>query len=375
MVVEQGITVGGKPLKDHLEAVDHFAVLGYTRALARQADPLTEIDVRNLHRLLMLRSDPEVAGRDADQGRYVLTDTGRHGFRFPSEVWDGRERSGISVCIPRSLCACGERLIHPFLHHSASHDPLESKSPAKSMTEGLRSDLCGTLTNTHYHWITGVLLGGMVMPHTGLAVVESRWWADGNDTVRPLFETLAGIVENNPHSVRYDMFVEEASLSKIISDVANKPDLHSVYIGAHGDDASICGLGDAKISRTVLRNLFRKANHAGSIVGLYFGSCLVANEKNASFWLMDKPTTGLGWIAGYTTSVDWIDSSAVDMIFWTKYLSERRINRGRKKGKKSEIDMVKHASSQMKKLMPSVFNELGFNIYYLDAGGALAKVW
>ena len=69
MVVEQGITVGGKPLKDHLEAVDHFAVLGYTRALARQADPLTEIDVRNLHRLLMLRSDPEVAGRDADQGR------------------------------------------------------------------------------------------------------------------------------------------------------------------------------------------------------------------------------------------------------------------------------------------------------------------
>ena len=104
------------------------------------------------------------------------------------------------------------------------------------------------------------------MTHTGLAVIESRWWSQGNDTVRPLFETLAGIVENNPHSVRYDMFVEEASLSQIISDVADKDYLHSVYIGAHGDDASICGLGDAKISRTVVRNLFRRANSAAAII-------------------------------------------------------------------------------------------------------------
>ena len=86
MVVEKGITVGGKPLKDHLEAVDHFAALGYVRELARQADPFTEMDVRNLHRLVMLRSDPEIAGRYADQGRYVMTDTGRHSFPPPAEV-------------------------------------------------------------------------------------------------------------------------------------------------------------------------------------------------------------------------------------------------------------------------------------------------
>lgn len=86
MVVENGITVGGKPLKDHLEAIDHFAALGYVREQARQAGPFTEIDVRNLHRLVMLRSDPEIAGRYADQGRYVSTDTGRHSFPSPAEV-------------------------------------------------------------------------------------------------------------------------------------------------------------------------------------------------------------------------------------------------------------------------------------------------
>ena len=86
LVVEKGITIGGKPLKDHLEAVDHFEALHYVRELARQPNPITEVDVRNLHRLVMLRSAPEIAGRFADQGRFVLTDAGRHGFPSPAEI-------------------------------------------------------------------------------------------------------------------------------------------------------------------------------------------------------------------------------------------------------------------------------------------------
>lgn len=86
LVVEKGITIGGKPLKDHLEALDHFEALHYVRELAGRAEPLTEMDVRNLHRLVMLRSAPAIAGRYADQGRYVLTETGRHSFPSPAEV-------------------------------------------------------------------------------------------------------------------------------------------------------------------------------------------------------------------------------------------------------------------------------------------------
>jgi Fic family protein len=75
MVIEQGITIGGKPLKDHLEAVDHFEALHYVRDLARQTTPLREGDIRSLHRLVMQRSDPDTAGRYANQGRYIETDT------------------------------------------------------------------------------------------------------------------------------------------------------------------------------------------------------------------------------------------------------------------------------------------------------------
>jgi Fic family protein len=86
LVIEQGITVGGKPLKDHLEAIDHYEAIRYVREIARRVVPLTEIDLRNLHRLVVQRSRPDIAGRYADQGRYVLTETGRHSFPSPAEI-------------------------------------------------------------------------------------------------------------------------------------------------------------------------------------------------------------------------------------------------------------------------------------------------
>ena len=120
MVIEHGITIGGKPLKDHLEAVDHFEALRYVRDLARQAVPLRETDIRNLHRLVMQRSDPETAGRYANQGRYVETDSGRHHFPSPAEVpalmGDFAQWLGTAAATPETAFTAHRRLveIHPF---------------------------------------------------------------------------------------------------------------------------------------------------------------------------------------------------------------------------------------------------------------------
>src|SRR5271166_6781817 len=76
LVIDQGVTIGGRPLKDHLEALDHYDAIRYVRELARQTARLTESDVRNLHRLVMQRSRPDIAGRYADLVRYVRTETG-----------------------------------------------------------------------------------------------------------------------------------------------------------------------------------------------------------------------------------------------------------------------------------------------------------
>ncbi|HEV2689592.1 MAG TPA: hypothetical protein VGV35_13610, partial [Bryobacteraceae bacterium] len=55
LVIEQGVTISGKPLKDHLEVIDHYDAIRYVRELAREKTALTESDVRNLHRLVMQR--------------------------------------------------------------------------------------------------------------------------------------------------------------------------------------------------------------------------------------------------------------------------------------------------------------------------------
>ncbi len=61
-VIEHGITVGGKALKDHLEAVDHHDALGWMRDLAAREVPVDEAVVRELHRRIVARSEPGIAG-------------------------------------------------------------------------------------------------------------------------------------------------------------------------------------------------------------------------------------------------------------------------------------------------------------------------
>jgi Fic family protein len=61
-VIEHGITVGGKTLKEHLEAVDHYAAVLWMRELAGQTAALGEEVVRELHRRVVARSEPGIAG-------------------------------------------------------------------------------------------------------------------------------------------------------------------------------------------------------------------------------------------------------------------------------------------------------------------------
>lgn len=61
-LIEHGITVGGKPLRDHLEAVDHYNAVLWMRELAAKDTPVDEATVRELHRRIVFRSQPEIGG-------------------------------------------------------------------------------------------------------------------------------------------------------------------------------------------------------------------------------------------------------------------------------------------------------------------------
>jgi Fic family protein len=72
IVLEKGLTIGGKPLKAHQEAIGHKAALDYVRRLAARAEPLREGDVREIHRLVLARVDPDEAGRYSRRQRAIL---------------------------------------------------------------------------------------------------------------------------------------------------------------------------------------------------------------------------------------------------------------------------------------------------------------
>jgi Fic family protein len=71
IVLEKGITIGGKPLKDHLEALGHRDALVFVRTLAAAGEKVREIDIRQIHRLIVSRVDPEDAGRYSTHQRTI----------------------------------------------------------------------------------------------------------------------------------------------------------------------------------------------------------------------------------------------------------------------------------------------------------------
>jgi Fic family protein len=61
-VIDHGVTVGGKSLKHHLEALDHYEAVLWMRDLAAQPTPISELIVCELHRRIVLRSEPRIGG-------------------------------------------------------------------------------------------------------------------------------------------------------------------------------------------------------------------------------------------------------------------------------------------------------------------------
>lgn len=120
LVIEKGVTIGGKPLKDHLEALDHYDAIRYVRELAKQSTSISEVDIRGLQSLVLARSRADIAGRYADLARYIRTEAGRHEFPSPVEVpalmGDLSRWLSAAPPTPETAFTAHRRLvdIHPF---------------------------------------------------------------------------------------------------------------------------------------------------------------------------------------------------------------------------------------------------------------------
>ena len=73
IVIEDGITIGGKPVRDHLEALGHSEAYDLLFRLVKQTD-ITEANVKELHRLFYYRIDAKQAGKYRKR-RVIITGT------------------------------------------------------------------------------------------------------------------------------------------------------------------------------------------------------------------------------------------------------------------------------------------------------------
>ncbi len=66
LVVNQGLTIAGKPLKDHLEAINHTHALDFVKEVAAGELPFTEAVLLDMHRLILRSVNDQYAGKYRD---------------------------------------------------------------------------------------------------------------------------------------------------------------------------------------------------------------------------------------------------------------------------------------------------------------------
>lgn len=62
-VIEKGLTIGGKSLQEHLEAINHAYALDYIKELVRDKVPFAKPELLNIHKLILQSIDNSNAGK------------------------------------------------------------------------------------------------------------------------------------------------------------------------------------------------------------------------------------------------------------------------------------------------------------------------
>ena len=80
-VLKHGLTIAGKPMKDHLEAINHQEAIEYLHDLVSSETPFSERALLNLHEIILRGIDRENAGRFRRNEVFIIERGGkRHNF-------------------------------------------------------------------------------------------------------------------------------------------------------------------------------------------------------------------------------------------------------------------------------------------------------
>ncbi|MBI5300888.1 MAG: Fic family protein [Chloroflexi bacterium] len=61
-ILLDGVTIGGKSLREHLEVINHSHAIDFVQGLADTREPITEMTIRQMHNLILRTIDDDNAG-------------------------------------------------------------------------------------------------------------------------------------------------------------------------------------------------------------------------------------------------------------------------------------------------------------------------
>ncbi|SMG67124.1 filamentation induced by cAMP protein Fic [methanotrophic bacterial endosymbiont of Bathymodiolus sp.] len=63
LVIHKGLTIGGKPMNEHLEAINHYEAINFIRDLVKSDEPFNQHNLLSIHGLILQGIDRLNAGR------------------------------------------------------------------------------------------------------------------------------------------------------------------------------------------------------------------------------------------------------------------------------------------------------------------------
>lgn len=122
LVLQDGITIGGKRLREHFEAINHRDAIDYMMAVVAGEEVLSEWQIRNIHRLVLKNIDDENAGRYRTSN--VLIAGARHtpvdALLLPEQMkslldWYERDAATLHPVVRAAYLHARFVGIHPFI--------------------------------------------------------------------------------------------------------------------------------------------------------------------------------------------------------------------------------------------------------------------
>jgi Fic family protein len=120
LILETGLTIGGKSLREHFEVINHKEAIEYVETLAHGDEPITPFHMRQIHQLVLSRID------DDNAGQYRNVPVRIAGAQHqPPDAWE----------VPQQMSAWGDWLhstalsIHPVERAALAHHRLAAIHP------------------------------------------------------------------------------------------------------------------------------------------------------------------------------------------------------------------------------------------------------